>query len=493
MRREVLRMERVSLLERGVIQLHGFTLNIFEGEVVGLLPVNNHGLTALLQLLQHNTPLRSGYIYYKEKPINTWRSSKQRQNRIGLIQSESSLVEGLSVADNIFVLRPGAKAWLIRSSTQYKQLMPFLEQVGIYISADTYVSELSPFEKVVVDVLKSVMAGCKLIVLREIRTSVGDEDLRKIHSLLRYYTDQGISFLYIDSHYEELRRICCRVALMSNGGIIKTLKSNAAILEPFDMISKPTLFGGELALSGDAMRSTSPERNAHFVHSKKNDIAGQASRAHDERGVFEAKNVTGSFVYNVSFTAAPGKCVVLQGESDQMLNELLQIFSGQPASGELLLCGKKASLKSNRDIAIIQELPTHTMLFNELSYMDNLCFSLDHRLPEIWRSMQLREGIRREYASTLGADVFDSRVDKLSEVQKYRLVYTRVVLQKPKVAFVVKPFRRTDVELRVHIWALLKMLLDKNISVVILTINLADCVSLADNLIRLRGSPAANV
>ncbi len=460
MRREVLRMERVSLLERGVAQLNGFTLNIFEGEVVGLLPVNNHGLTALLQLLQHNTPLRGGHIYYKEKQINTWRASKQRQNRIGLIQSESSLVEGLSVADNIFVLRPGVKTWLIRSSVLYKQLMPFLEQVGIYISAAAYVSELSPFEKVVVDVLKSVMAGCKLIVLREIRTSIGDEELRKIYNLLRYYTERGISFLCIDFHFEELRKICDRVAIMLNGSVIKTLKSDAAMPEPFQMLTQD--------IGEDEQRQ----------------------RARGARQcVFEAKNVTGTFIRNVSFTAASGECVVLQGENDQMLDELLRVIAGSavPTSGELLLGNRRAALKSNRDIAVIQELPTHTMLFNEMSYMDNLCFSLDHRLPEVWRSARLREGIRREYAAKLGEDVFGLRVDRLSEAQKYELIYTRIALQKPKVAFVVKPFRRADVELRLHIWELLKMLLESNICVVILAVNLADCMSLADKLIRLDG------
>ncbi len=459
MRREVLRMERVSLLERGVVQLDGFTLNIFEGEIIGLLPVNNHGLTALLQLLQRNNPLRYGYIYYKENQINTWRASKQRQNRIGLIQSESSLIEDLNVADNIFVLRPGVKSWLIRSSVLYKQLAPFLEQAGIYISADTYVSELSPFDKVVVDVLKSVMAGCKLIVLREIRTSIGDEELQKIYHLLRYYTERGISFLYIDFHFEELRRLCDRVAVMSNGSIVKMLKSGEAMPEPFQALANDT---GVSASSTNA--------------------------ACEKSCVFEARNVTGAFIRNVSFTAAPGECIVLQGENDQTLNELLRILAGDAVQtgGELLLGGKSAALKSNRDIAIIQELPTHTMLFNEMSYMDNLCFSLDHRLPGVWRSARLREGIRCEYAAKLGEDVFDQRVDKLSEAQKYALIYTRVVLQRPKVAFVVKPFRRADVELRARIWELLKILLDKKISVVILAVNLADCMSLADKHIRLR-------
>ena len=64
MRNEVLRMERVTYKEDEVVKLKDFNLQIFQGEVMGFLPVNSHGKTALLKLLERNLPLYDGYIYY---------------------------------------------------------------------------------------------------------------------------------------------------------------------------------------------------------------------------------------------------------------------------------------------------------------------------------------------------------------------------------------------------------------------------------------------
>lgn len=462
MKQEVLRMERVSCVEQGVMQLDNFNLHIFSGEIMGLLPINNHGLTTLLQLLQRNTPLRYGYVYYRGERVNTWRAVKQHRNRIGLIQSERCLVDGLTVADNIFVLRPGFKTWLIRPKILKKQLFPFLKSIDIHINADSYVDELTPFEKAVVDVLKSVVAGCKLIILRDISSIVSEDELRKIHNLIRYYTAEGISFLYIDFHFEDIHQICDKVALLSNGRIIKVLSSDETMPQTFENYTR--------------------------VYNAK--VKEQISRTgHDQdlcNVVFEAQSICGEIINDLSFSITAGECVVMQDVDNQIFGELLSVLSGEkiPSSGKLLVCGSEFDDSSKRDISVIQELPSKTMLFNEMSYLDNLCFSLDHRLPEIWRSSSVREGIRREYACVVGEDVFDMRVDSLTEMQKYELVYTRIAIQNPRVAFCVQPFRRADIELRMYIWQLLKMLLERGIAVVILAVNLADSLSLADRLIR---------
>lgn len=43
MRNEVLRMERVTYKEDEVVKLEDFNLQIFQGEIMGFLPVNSHG------------------------------------------------------------------------------------------------------------------------------------------------------------------------------------------------------------------------------------------------------------------------------------------------------------------------------------------------------------------------------------------------------------------------------------------------------------------
>lgn len=159
MRNEVLRLEKVTLRERGVTQLDNLNLHIFEGEILGLVPIDTHGLTALCDLLRENLPLHYGYVFYREKLINTWRSPQPHYNRISIIQAKSCLVDGLTVADNIFVLRPGFRGRLMRPAAFRRQLAPFIRSVGIPIDADARVEALSVFERFVVELLKAVVAG----------------------------------------------------------------------------------------------------------------------------------------------------------------------------------------------------------------------------------------------------------------------------------------------------------------------------------------------
>ena len=63
--------------------------------IMGLIPLNGgHGMTVLIDLLRRNLPLESGNIYYREELLNSWRTPSPRYNRIGVIQSNSCLVEG---------------------------------------------------------------------------------------------------------------------------------------------------------------------------------------------------------------------------------------------------------------------------------------------------------------------------------------------------------------------------------------------------------------
>lgn len=462
MRKEVLRMERVGCAEHGVTELEDFNLSIFYGEIVGLLPVNQHGLAALLRLLQYNTPLRDGYVYYREEQVNTWRASKPRNNRIGLIQSGNCLVDGLTVADNIFVLKPGFRAHVVNSSLLDQELTPFLEEVGIRLTASTYVSELTDFQRVVVGVLKAVVAGCKLIVLQDISADICETELEKIHRILSYYADQGIAFLYVDYHFEELQQVCHRVALMANGRIMKIVQSD----------------------------QTTPEILRSYTSSYGHKVKKQLLRSVplDKTPIFQAEKITGDLLSGLSFHVAAGECIVLQDVDGKQFGELLAMISGEisPVKGTLSLEGLAYQPCVGSKLAIIQELPAETMLFKEMSYLDNLCFTLDHRLPELWRSKRVQIGVRRECAHLLDDRLFDLRVDTLNQFEKYTLVYHRIALQRPKVVFCVQPFRKADLELRMHIWELLKMLLDKDIAVVILAINLADTLSLADRLIRMK-------
>lgn len=138
MRNEILRMDQVTYENQGVTQLDNFSLSVWEGEILGLVPVNNYGVEALFSLLTQNLPLRYGYVHYNEKLVNDWHSHRRGGNRVSVIRNESCLAKDLTVADNIFVLRPGFKKWHIRPHILREQLTPFIQEVGVPIRADAY-------------------------------------------------------------------------------------------------------------------------------------------------------------------------------------------------------------------------------------------------------------------------------------------------------------------------------------------------------------------
>lgn len=464
MKEEILRMDRITYRDQGVTELNHFSLDIDAGEIVGLIPINDTGMAALLKLLRQNLPLHYGYVYYRGRLINHWKQSNLSYNRIGIIESRSGLADDLTVADNVFVLRQGFKKWVIRRKVLNQQLAPFLEETGVGLSAETCARDLSAFPRFITELVKAVVADCRLIVLMEPGSVISDARLDSLQRILRHYAAKGFSFLYVSRHYEEARQICTRAALMVNGQIAKVVSTADT---PPEMLQ---CFGAE-AYSQMVRR---------LERVKITEAEAAPALALNE--------VRFGHIAGLNLSVAPGECVVLQDLNNHILHDLIALLSGEcaPESGAISVDGQPFGVDRYRDIAVIQQQPTETMLFPDLSYMDNLCFTLDHRMADIWRRRAPRESVRKELGELLGDDVFDTPVEALTQKEKYDLVYTRILLQRPRAAICVQPFMRADVEQRMLIWKLMERMLEKGTAVVILAVNLADSLSLADRLIRIR-------
>ena len=466
MRQEIFRMERVTYVEKEVTQLEDFNFQIYKGEIMGLIPVNGHGLSAFLNLLQSNLPLDDGFVYYGEELVNSWRGGKKGYNRISVIQSRSCLVEHMTVADNIFVIRQGFKQRIIRPALFRRQLAPYFRDIGMNISADSYVERLSYFERVVVEILRGVIMGHRLIVLNEISTLISETELRKLYGIMRKYVEQGISFRYINPHFEEIVQICDRAALLSYGRIQKVMQE--AEMEQSFILDTPEQYS-------EKMKDSEQGDTGKLI---RNDI------------VLEIKNVTCDALRNLNLKIHAGECVVLQSLDHNVFCSLKDFLTGEllPECGEVWAEEKQILDMGNRELAVIQEQPTKTMIFQGMSYMDNLCFGLYRRIRGMWGDGHITESIRTEYGEVLGEDVFFMQVEELTEKQKYQLVYMRILLQKPKVVFCIQPFKGADMPHRRFVQELLKMLMDKGIAVVILAVNLADAMSVAERLLRIDNS-----
>lgn len=459
MRQEIFRMERVTYMEQGVRKLENFNIQIYAGEVMGLIPVNAHGKNAVLKLLQNNLPLFDGYIYYRGELVNSWRGAVKRSNRVSIIQAKMRLVSGMTVADNIFVLRQGFRQYFLQTSVIKRQLEPFMQDIGMDISAETRVENLSAFERVVVELLRAVVGGYRLIVLDEISILVSEEEMKKLYEIMRHYTAQGFSFLYISSHFEEIENICSRTGFLCNGRLQK-------IVQEADMNRRNL----RECLEGYDRNVWGYPEGGHLRE------AGQEISLEWEMPDFTVGQ-------KFSFSIREGECVTLQMQDNQILQSCISFLVGEDS--RILMDGRRRKIAADKEISVVSAAPTATMVFPEMSYMDNLCMGLARRMPAVWRGHKIRASIRKEYASILGEEVFEQSIEELSERQKYRLVYTRIMLQKPRVAFLIQPFMGADMPHRRFIWEMLEQLLDRGIALVLLSVNPLDTWLVAQRTLKM--------
>ena len=345
--------------------------------------------------------------------------------------------------------------WMIRTSLINSQVQPVLDELGLDISADDDVSALTGFEKMAVELVRAVMNGCRLIVLRDVRTVIEDRELTRLHEIVRYYAKKGISFLYTGFRYEELSQLCDRTAIYSNGRILTYLRPG----DPF------TLRAGDYARRRDLPQISRPVQGVPAL---------------------EARDLSGGSVRRLSFQVCPGECVTIQDPQNRIFDDLIgMLLSERPVSGGAVFVGGAPLSEAHaRDIAVVREQPETSMVFEELSYFDNLCITADHRLPAVWISRRLRSGIRRDMERRMDADVFDTPVSRLSRRQRYDLIFARILLQHPRAVFLVQPFLGADMNMRVHIREQLAQLTDAGIAVVILAVNLAESLTFSSRLIR---------
>lgn len=459
MREEILRLDHVTYRFNGADVLDNFSMEMWRGEILGLIQIDEIGISALLELLQYNHRLYYGYVYMHEKPVNTWEHPGKGMNRVSIIRTRSALADKLTVADNIFVLRHGFRKYLINSRILALQLKPFMDDIGVEIPADSYIEELSVYERFIVEILKAVVSGSWIIIIEDPGTLVSSTELESLHRILRHYASQGFSIIYSSVHSERTVQLCDRLSYMEGGQIIKTFRT------------------------GDRLPA-----GKNFIHGEKS-YGRISDRKVTGEKVLEINGLTCFGLNSACFCVHKGECAAITETDPGTVEILVELITGKRKNdleGCALINGHPAYMCDERDIAVIPMNPEEKLLFNEMSYMDNLMFCMDHRLKNVWRNRKISESLKNELASELGGkDIFDMSVGALDDLQKTDLVYARIRLQRPSLVCCIQPFREAGIAKRMHIASLIRRFADRGTAVLIVSAGMNDALLAADRILHI--------
>ncbi|HHX73541.1 MAG TPA: sugar ABC transporter ATP-binding protein [Firmicutes bacterium] len=471
MKTEVLRMEHIGKSLNRVKILDDFRLNVYQGEILGVIGLSGSGKTTIANILAGLEPVDSGRIFYREELVVEHGKSMGRQPGIYVIHNTIRLVPQVTVAENIFVIKNNSlKKVLIRQKAMNQQAKMLLAEVGLDIPPQTLAEELSPPEQHLVSLAKAMALGAKLIVLDEITEAYTYRELIRLKRAVRRLREKGVAFIYLSHNVSELLDFADRITVLRGGKNVSTLYRDE--YEQSKILS--LLVGSEFRERTKKDHATTGELLLQF------------------------RAVSTDRIKSVSFTLQKGEVLGIFDIENKANMEIFHLFTGakQPAEGEILLDGSRFAVKNvfqavKAGVGIIPEQAADNGLFPKLDFADNFAFLIYKKIsnPLLCLNHRSVNFLAREYGTKLGISRPERRlpVGVLDGLTRQKIMLYRWLLYKPKVLVFANPGAMLDVITKKMTYTFINEAAKQGIGIILVTSDLSEAAATCDRIMVLSG------
>lgn len=195
----------------GVRAVDGITLNIGQGETLGMIGPNGSGKTTFVNLVSGLYAPDSGSVEIAAtRPVP---GSLMSAFSAGAARTFQNLqpFSGLTALESIFVCqRDGGKS----------EAMGWLSAVGLEDKARVLCSELSYGNLRFLEIARALATRPRLLMLDEPAAGMSRPDILRLVDLVTSINRAGVPVLLIEHHQDVVAELCDRVAVMDDGRLI---------------------------------------------------------------------------------------------------------------------------------------------------------------------------------------------------------------------------------------------------------------------------------
>lgn len=199
--------------------VNNVSLDIHAGEIVALLGENGAGKSTLIKILAGIYDRDEGDIFFHNQKIQSAHTlEKGNKKPIAFIHQDLGLIEWMTIAENMaFVMGFPRHFGLIDWTKVREQSQKALDFVGIQLSADTRVFDLSRTEKALLAIARAIAINAEILVLDEPTASLPASDVEHLFTVLNRLRDQGVGMIYVTHRLDEVIAISDRILVMRDG------------------------------------------------------------------------------------------------------------------------------------------------------------------------------------------------------------------------------------------------------------------------------------
>ena len=208
--------EDLSLDLGGREVLRNISLELRQGEVLGIIGPNGAGKTSLLEILSGRYRPKTGKVYFEGRDINDLSLFERARLGIGRTYQTPIVPEELTVGETMKAARQAFRPWLTRFDAEYSANL-----VHFRVPYDRPTISLKTFERRKLLMACLLMRQPKILLMDEPAAGLINAEIDEIDQILRMLSkEMNVAVLIVEHRIELLESIADRVIVMDAGEII---------------------------------------------------------------------------------------------------------------------------------------------------------------------------------------------------------------------------------------------------------------------------------
>lgn len=230
-------MRNIQVAFGGVKAVDDVTIDLYPGEVVGLLGHNGAGKSTLIKVLSGAYRMDSGAIYVNGEQADIQNPRDARRYNIETIYQTLALADNLDAASNLFLGRelttPMGFVDDDRMEAETRKIMGRLNPNFQKFSAP--VRALSGGQRQSVAIARAVYFNARILIMDEPTAALGVHETAMVAELIKQLKSEGIGIFLISHDIHDVFDLADRVTVLKNGKLVGSA--------PVDKVSQDDVLG----------------------------------------------------------------------------------------------------------------------------------------------------------------------------------------------------------------------------------------------------------
>lgn len=219
----VLEVRNITKKFGGLTAVDNVNMQVFPGEVVGLLGDNGAGKSTLIKMVSGVYHPTAGQIYYQGKEVVIHNPMDALKMGIETIYQDLALAENLNVYSNIFLGREKLKKSLglinvLDHDYMHEESKKVLKRLDIEIpSLRNKIGMLSGGQRQAVAISRSIYWDARLLIMDEPTAALGVAEQQKVLDLVRTLRSQNVPVIIISHQIHDVFSVADRLVILRRG------------------------------------------------------------------------------------------------------------------------------------------------------------------------------------------------------------------------------------------------------------------------------------